>query len=146
LGDIRPVALAVGHVLPSTTVEHYLRTLDLQAVTAMERWRSPLNDPGEHMPVPVLAALLDLTTERVAQLIVEFNRVQPAETVRMVGQGALADGARPRRPGKPANYVAVGDAMRLVSWLVVARQVKTPRRTDNRPITAPAAPVPDGRR
>ena len=25
-GDIRPVALSVGHVLPSTTVEHYLRT------------------------------------------------------------------------------------------------------------------------
>lgn len=152
-GDVRPVALAVGHVLPSTTVEHYLRTLDLQAVVAMQRWRSPLNDPAAMMPVPVLAALLDVTTERVAQVIAEFNRIQPAETLPVVGQGALADSVRPKRPGKPANYVAVRDTIRLVSWLVVGRQKRGSRSalpvqlgTAIRPVRAPAAHALDGRR
>jgi hypothetical protein len=118
-GDVRYVALQMGHALVTTTIENYLRTLDLQAILRVEQWKSPLNRAEAYLPLATLAALLDREPERVSQMVGEFNAAQTGSRIQLLKADQLPDGPRPgSRTGKPANYIRVDEALRLVAWLI----------------------------
>jgi hypothetical protein len=116
--NVRYVAAQMGHTLAATTVGSYLHTLDLQSISLLQNWRSPLNRHDLHLPVLVLSALLGRTSRRIPQMVREFNEEYPDQPILLVGPDNLTDGPRPARPGRPAGYLSVNDALRLVTWAV----------------------------
>ncbi|MGH2520890.1 MAG: tyrosine-type recombinase/integrase [Anaerolineales bacterium] len=113
-GDVRHVAVQMGHALAATTIGSYLHTLDLQSVSLLPAWPSSLNRRDLHLPVVALAALLGRTSRRIVQMVREFNEAHPSWPVALVGPENLPDGPRPARPGRPADYLSVTNALRLV--------------------------------
>lgn len=117
-GDVRCVAVQMGHALAVTTVGSYLHTLDLHGVYLMQSWPSPLNRHNLCLPVVILATLLGRTSRRIVQMVREFNTAHSDQTISMLGPDHLPDGPRPARPGRPADYLSVTDALRLIAWAV----------------------------
>jgi len=113
-GDVRYVAVQMGHALGATTVGSYLHTLDLQSVRLLEAWPARLSCGDLHLPVVVLAALLGRTSRRIVQMVRAFNDAHSGQPISLVGPENLPDGLRPTRPGRPADYFSVADALRLV--------------------------------
>jgi len=121
-GDVRYVAVQMGHGLAATTVGSYLHTLDLQSVSLLQACPSPLNRRDLHLPIVVLAALLDRTSRRVVQMVEEYNAAQaghsPTQMIHLKRPNDVSDGPRPARPGRPADYISLDDALQLLRWAV----------------------------
>jgi len=116
-GDVRYAALQAGHLLTATTTGNYLHDLDLRALPLLQARQSPLNRPRLHVPLALLAVLLDRTPQRVDQMVKEFNAEPGHGALEIRTAQDLPDGPRPPRPGRPALYISVMDALRLVRWL-----------------------------
>jgi hypothetical protein len=119
--DIRYAALQLGHALAATTAGSYLHTLDLRTVPLLQARVSPLTRPDLHVPVAVLAILLTRTPQRILQMIQEFNAEASHTPLELRTPEALPDGPRPKRPGRPALYLSVMDALSLVRGLLAAQ-------------------------
>jgi integrase len=119
--DIRYAALQLGHALAATTAGSYLHTLDLRAVPLLQARISPLTRPDLHVPVAVVAVLLERTPQRILQMIQAFNAESSQPPLELRPPEALPDGQRPRRPGRPALYLSVTEALSLVRWLLAAQ-------------------------
>ncbi len=116
--DVRPVAAAIGHSLPTTTIGSYLHLLDLDTVKLLEQWRTPLNRQNAHISVITLAELLGVDRSRVRQLIAEYNKENAQTLLRPVRPNpSLLDGARSGAEQR-AHYLVIGDVVRLFHWLL----------------------------
>jgi integrase len=114
-GDIRHASSMAGHSLTQTTVASYSSDIDLEAVKRLKGWDSPLNQPDLHLPIAVVGALIGRTSKRVAQMVEEYNEVNPEEKIGTVSGIHLPDGIRPPRPGRPVAYLRFRDAFRLMT-------------------------------
>ncbi len=108
----------MGHALTATPVGSYWHTLDLQSVSLLQVWPSPLNRRDLHLPVVTLAALLGRTSRRVVQMVREFNEAHLSQPVMVADPENLPDGPRSARSGRPADYLSVTDALQLVGWAI----------------------------
>ena len=89
--------------------------LDLEGVECLKDWDHPLNNPDLHLPLLTLAVLSGKSDRRLAQLMTEFNSQQTVLPVVSHGPKETPDGERPKRPGKPAEYISIEDAIRLLN-------------------------------
>jgi integrase len=115
--DIREAAQQGGHSLTMTTTGSYMSDLDLDGVEAMKKWKHPMNDVNLHIPLLLLAELIEREDRRVAQLVKEFNAAHKGQVTITAKNEELPDGLRPIRPGKPAKYISIGDALKLLIWI-----------------------------
>ena len=113
--DLRAAAGQAGHSLVLTTTGSYMSDLDLEGVECLKDWDHPLNNPDLHLPLLTLAVLSGKSDRRLAQLMTEFNSQQTVLPVVSHGPKETPDGERPKRPGKPAEYISIEDAIRLLN-------------------------------
>ena len=112
--DLRAAALQAGHSLVLTTTGSYMSDLDLEGVESLKGCVHPLNDSQVCTPLLMLATLTGKTDRRLVQMVAEFNVQNPDKTIVLRGPKETPDGKRPGRPGKPAEFISVVDAIQLL--------------------------------
>jgi hypothetical protein len=112
--DLRDVAGQAGHSLVLTTVGSYMSDLDLEGVEYLKSWNHPLNNPQLCIPLLTLAALSGKTDRRLAQRVNEINDQNPDQPIVIYTPKTTPDGERPKRPGRPAEFVSVEEGLRLL--------------------------------